>query len=114
MEKTIQAFVRTGNIARKAEAAAAVDEAAFVEQVEKELYGAYQAAAEKAESQLATQDHAAAIASLSALAAPIDAFFEGVMVMDKDEKIKNNRLGLLKLIDALVCKIADFSKIVLA
>ena len=114
MEKTIQAFVRTGNIARKAEAAASVDEAAFAEQVEKELYGAYQAAAEKAESQLATQDYAAAIASLSALAAPIDAFFEGVMVMDKDEKIKNNRLGLLKLIDALVCKIADFSKIVLA
>ena len=91
-----------------------MDEAAFAEQVEKELYGAYQAAAEKAESQLATQDYAAAIASLSALAAPIDAFFEGVMVMDKDEKIKNNRLGLLKLIDALVCKIADFSKIVLA
>lgn len=114
MEKTIQAFVRTGNIARKAEAAASVDEAAFAEQVEKELYGAYQAAAEKAESQLAAQDYAAAIASLSALAAPIDAFFEGVMVMDKDEKIKNNRLGLLKLIDALVCKIADFSKIVLA
>lgn len=114
MEKTIQAFVRTGNIARKAEAAASVDEAAFAEQVEKELYGAYQAAAEKAESQLATQDYAAAIASLSALAAPVDAFFEGVMVMDKDEKIKNNRLGLLKLIDALVCKIADFSKIVLA
>ncbi len=114
MEKTIQAFVRTGNIARKAEAAAAVDEAAFAEQVEKELYGAYQAAAEKAEGQLAARDYAAAIVSLSGLAAPIDAFFEGVMVMDKDEKIKNNRLGLLKLIDALVCKIADFSKIVLA
>ena len=114
MEKTIQAFVRTGNIARKAEAAAAVDEAVFVEQVEKELYGAYRAAAEKAEKELAAQDYAAAIVSLSGLAAPIDAFFEGVMVMDKDEKIKNNRLGLLKLIDALVCKIADFSKIVLA
>ena len=114
MEKTIQAFVRTGNIARKAEAAAAVDEAVFAEQVEKELYSAYQAAAEKAASQLAAQDYVAAIASLSALASPIDAFFDGVMVMDKDEKIKNNRLGLLKLIDALVCKIADFSKIVLA
>ena len=114
MEKTIQAFVRTGNIARKAEAAAAVDEAVFAEQVEKELYSAYQAAAEKAASQLAAQDYAAAIASLSALASPIDAFFDGVMVMDKDETVKNNRLGLLKLIDALVCKIADFSKIVLA
>ena len=114
MEKTIQAFVRTGNIARKAEAAAAVDEAVFVEQVEKDLYGAYQAVAEKAAKELAAQDYGAAITSLAELSAPIDAFFEGVMVMDKDEKIKNNRLGLLKLIDALVCKIADFSKIVLA
>ncbi len=35
------------------------------------------------------------------------------MVMDKDEKIKNNRLGLLKAVDQLICKVADFSKIVL-
>lgn len=36
------------------------------------------------------------------------------MVMDKDEKIKNNRLCLLKSIDQLVSRIADFTKIVLA
>ena len=36
------------------------------------------------------------------------------MVMDKDEKIKDNRLGLLKSIDQLVGRIADFTKIVLA
>ena len=115
MEKTIQAFVRTGNIARKAEdVQAAVEAGLLAEQVEKDLCKAYEAAASKVEKEIATQDYAGAIATLSQLAAPIDAFFDGVMVMDKDEKIKNNRLGLLKLVDNLICQVADFSKIVLA
>lgn len=115
MEKTIQAFVRTGNIARKAEdVQAAVEADLLAEQVEKDLCKAYEAASAKAEKEIAAQDYAGAIATLSQLAAPIDAFFDGVMVMDKDEKIKNNRLGLLKLVDNLVCQVADFSKIVLA
>lgn len=115
MEKTIQAFVRTGNIARKAEdVQAAVEADILAEQVEKDLYKAYEDAASKVEKEVAAQDYAGAIATLSQLAAPIDAFFDGVMVMDKDEKIKNNRLGLLKLVDNLICQVADFSKIVLA
>lgn len=115
MEKTIQAFVRTGNIARKAEdVQASVEADLLAEQVEKDLCKAYEAAAAKVEKEIAAQDYAGAIATLSQLAAPIDAFFDGVMVMDKDEKIKNNRLGLLKLVDNLVCQVADFSKIVLA
>lgn len=115
MEKTIQAFVRTGNIARKAEdVQAAVEADILAEQVEKDLYKAYEVAASKVEKEIATRDYAGAIATLSQLAAPIDAFFDGVMVMDKDEKIKNNRLGLLKLVDNLICQVADFSKIVLA
>lgn len=115
MEKTIQAFVRTGNIARKAEdVQAAVEADLLAEQVEKDLYKAYEDAASKVEKEIVAQDYAGAIATLSQLAAPIDAFFDGVMVMDKDEKIKNNRLGLLKLVDNLICQVADFSKIVLA
>ncbi len=115
MEKTIQAFVRTGNIARKAEdVQAAVEAGVLAEQVEKDLCKAYEDASDKAEKEIAAQDYAGAIATLSQLAAPIDAFFDGVMVMDKDEKIKNNRLGLLKLVDNLICQVADFSKIVLA
>ena len=115
MEKTIQAFVRTGNIARKAEdVQAAVEADILAEQVEKDLYKAYEVAASKVEKEIVAQDYAGVIATLSQLAAPIDAFFDGVMVMDKDEKIKNNRLGLLKLVDNLICQVADFSKIVLA
>lgn len=115
MEKTIQAFVRTGNIARKAEdVAAVVDAGLFADKVENDLYAAYEKAAAESDKQIATQDYAGAIGTLKELAVPIDAFFDGVMVMDKDAKVKANRLGLLKLVDNLICRIADFSKIVLA
>lgn len=115
MEKTIQSFVRAGNIARKVEdAAAVVDAGLFVDKVENDLYAAYEKAAAETEKQIAVQDYAGAIVTLKNLAAPIDAFFGGVMVMDKDAKVKANRLGLLKLVDNLICQIADFSKIVLA
>ena len=50
---------------------------------------------------------------MKALTAPINNFFDNVMVMDKDENIKHNRLALLKNIDDLIKTIADFSKIVL-
>ena len=66
------------------------------------------------ESLIAGQDFAGAIDALTELARPIDKFFDDVMVMDKDEKIKGNRLGLLKSIDMLVAQVADFSKVVLA
>ena len=47
------------------------------------------------------------------LAKAIDAFFDAVMVMDKDERIKTNRLSLLKAIDNYLLETADYSKIVL-
>ena len=82
MEKTIQAFVRTGNIARKAEdVQAAVEADLLAEQVEKDLCKAYEAAASKVEKEIAAQDYAGAIATLSQLAAPIDAFFDGDIVI---------------------------------
>jgi glycyl-tRNA synthetase beta chain len=42
----------------------------------------------------------------------VDAFFEAVMVMAKDEKVKFNRLSLLEAVAKLFHRVADFSKIV--
>ena len=108
----IQAFVRAANLAKKADAAA-INEALFNTDEEKSLYQVYTATASSVDSLVAGHDYDGAIDALTELSAPIDAFFDGVMVMDKDEKIKNNRLGLLKSIDALVNRVADFSKVVL-
>jgi glycyl-tRNA synthetase beta chain len=113
MTKTIQAYVRAGNLAKKAKTAV-IDATLFKTDEEKALYQAYTSAASAVESLIEGQDYVGAIDALADLAAPINAFFDAVMVMDKNEKIKNNRLGLLKSVDVLLGKVADFSKIVLA
>ena len=108
----IQAFVRVANLARKA-GSADVDVSLFTAEEEKSLYQAYTSTASALESLIAGQDYTGAIDALSELSRPIDAFFDGVMVMDKDEKIKANRLGLLRGTDLLIGRVADFTKIVL-
>ena len=109
----VQAFVRVANLAKKA-ASAEVSADLFQTDAERNLFAAYEKAAAAVGSDIASESSAEAITALAALAAPIDTCFDDVMVMDKDEKIKNNRLGLLKSIDQLVSRIADFTKIVLA
>ncbi|WP_028129714.1 glycine--tRNA ligase subunit beta [Selenomonas sp. AE3005] len=108
----IQAFVRASNLAKKAEAGE-ISESLFAADEEKNLYDVYKSTASSVASLVDGQDYAGAIDALKELAKPIDAFFDAVMVMDKDEKVKNNRLSLLKAIDTLVNRVADFSKIVL-
>ena len=51
------------------------------------------------------------IKSLNALIQPIVEFFEKVLVMDKDEKIKNNRLALLSSLKAKFSVVCDFEKL---
>jgi glycyl-tRNA synthetase beta chain len=68
----------------------------------------------RVEKGIAEKDFGAALNKLSALRPHVDAFFDNVMVMDKDEKVRFNRLSLLAEISALFHKIADFSKIVTA
>ena len=57
-------------------------------------------------------DYVSAFKLLKELMPAIDAFFEKVMVMDKDEAVKNNRIALLKHLNLMFLKVADFSKIV--
>jgi glycyl-tRNA synthetase beta chain len=49
---------------------------------------------------------------LATLYVPLNRFFEGVLVMDPDEAIRNNRLSLLSWVRTLFDEFADFSKIV--
>ncbi len=109
--KAVQAFVRTGNIAKQAESDT-VDTSVFGTDAEKNLYQAYETAKGTVENCIEKQDYAGAIEALVKIAAPIDAFFDAVMVMDPDEKIRNARLGLLKSIQVLLLEVADFGKLV--
>lgn len=54
-------------------------------------------------------DYAAALSRLASLQAPVDSFFEEVMVMDDDPAIRQNRLALLKKLSDLFLRAADIS-----
>lgn len=102
----VQSFVRVGNIARMTETGI-VDPALFQAAEEGALHSAYERAVAARATGVDT------LAAEQALARAIDAFFDAVMVMDKDTRIKNNRLTLLKVIDNYLLWTADYSKIVL-
>jgi glycyl-tRNA synthetase beta chain len=78
------------------------------------LFSSFDNIKTRVEKGIAEEDFNAALNKLAALRPPVDAFFDNVMVMDKDEKVRFNRLSLLAEISALFHKIADFSKIVTA
>jgi len=89
----------------------AVDEAVLTDAEEKALASALGKAAADAEDALMVEDFEKAMAALSSLRAPIDAFFERVTVNADDEALRANRLALLSQIRAAVNTVADFSLI---
>ncbi|MDZ4166785.1 MAG: glycine--tRNA ligase subunit beta [Coriobacteriia bacterium] len=56
-------------------------------------------------------DYDAALAALADLRAPVDAFFEAVLVMDPDERLRRNRLALLNRLTGLFADFADFGRL---
>ena len=104
---------RVGNILKKADQAvqAQVNEAVLAEAAEKDLYAALQAVAPKAQQQFAAGDYTASLQTLAALRAPVDAFFEHVMVNAEDPALKANRLGLLATLHEAMNRVADLSRL---
>ena len=89
----------------------AVDPSLFENETESELFNAYDVIGTKAFKFIEAGDFTSSLTELAALKGPVDRFFESVLVMAKDEKIKFNRLSLLEKISVLFHKIADFSYI---
>ena len=78
---------------------------------EKALVDAIDAAEPKAIKAVADEDFTAAMAALSTLRGPIDAFFDKVTVNDPDPGTRKRRLNLLARFRDAVNAVADFSKI---
>ena len=89
---------RARNILRKVEGVLpeAIDASKLVEPAERELHDALVAALADTDASLAARDYVAVLSRLAALRAPVDAFFDTVMVMADDPAIRDNRLALLK------------------
>ncbi|MBB3455884.1 glycyl-tRNA synthetase beta chain [Rhizobium sp. BK313] len=88
-----------------------VSEALLKLDAEKDLFAAIKAASAEASDAIAKEDFRSAMAALSKLRAPVDRFFEDVLVNDEDAAIRANRLALLRLIREATGTVADFSKI---
>ncbi|MDO9290150.1 MAG: glycine--tRNA ligase subunit beta [Hydrogenophaga sp.] len=103
---------RIGNILKKSEGeGAAVQESRLVEAAEQELFAAMQKTVPAADAEFANGDYTASLMTLAALRAPVDAFFDGVMVNAEDPALKANRLGLLKHLHEAMNRVADLSRL---
>jgi glycyl-tRNA synthetase beta chain len=106
-------FKRVVNIIRRAEdfTPGAVDAALFEHPSEAALLGAFQTLQSQVQEDLRHGRHDEALARVATLRAPVDAFFDDVMVMAEDLRLRRNRLSLLALIAGLFDAFADFSKL---
>ena len=103
---------RIANILKKAgEVDAHVNTALLSEDAEKQLHAAMQQLLPPSEAQFKAGDYTASLQTLAALRAPVDAFFEGVMVNADEMDLRLNRQGLLKMLHAAMNRVADLSRL---
>ncbi|PZU87374.1 MAG: glycine--tRNA ligase subunit beta [Shinella sp.] len=89
----------------------AVSDALLKLDAEQALFAAIKVASAEAADAVAKEDFRSAMQALSKLRAPVDTFFDDVLVNDEDAAIRANRLALLKAIREATGTVADFSKI---
>ena len=89
--------------------AGAVDPGLFAAEEERALHAALEAAAPRVATELQAEHFEAAMAALAGLRAPVDAFFEQVLVNADDAAVRQNRLRLLSQVQGAMGQVADFS-----
>ncbi|MFE4711309.1 glycine--tRNA ligase subunit beta [Paenibacillus sp. NPDC056722] len=108
---TVDSLTRVSNLAAKA-TEVTIDPALLVEAAEAKLYETWQALHTPYREALASKQAEEALTILSGLKDAVTGFFDSVMVMAEDEKVRANRLALLAGIDADSKIFADFGKLV--
>ncbi len=93
------------------EAKGAVEASKLAEPAEQALHAALEVTLPAARAGVESEDFAAAMGALAGLRAPVDAFFEAVLVNDPDAGLRRNRLLLLSRLREALSAVADFSKI---
>jgi glycyl-tRNA synthetase beta chain len=103
---------RIGNILKKApEVDAHVSVALLKEPAETALHSAMGLVLPEAHKQFEAGDYTASLQTLAVLRAPVDAFFDGVMVNAEEMDLRLNRQGLLKSLHVAMNRVADLSKL---
>ena len=103
---------RIGNILKKAgEVDAHANPALFKEDAEKNLHAAMGKLVPESTAQFEAGDYTASLQTLAALRAPVDAFFDDVMVNAEEMDLRLNRQGLLKSLHVAMNRVADLSRL---
>jgi len=104
---------RVGNILKKVEGSveAKVEASLLQEAAEIALHAALVDVVPQADAAFDTGDYTESLQALAALRAPVDAFFDGVMVNADDPALRANRLGLLAHLHVAMNRVADLSKL---
>jgi glycyl-tRNA synthetase beta chain len=103
-------FKRVGNIVKEGVDSRVLPEL-FEDAAEGDLYVCLQQVEGKVASAQACGDYLAALTEIATLKQGVDLFFEKVMVMAEDERVRGNRLALLTGIARLFARLADFSRL---
>jgi glycyl-tRNA synthetase beta chain len=104
---------RVGNILRKAEVdtGGEIDPALLQAPAEQALHQALNRIMPEADAAFAAGDYTASLQALAALKAPVDQFFDTVMVNTEDAALRHNRLALLAQMQKTMNRIADISRL---
>jgi glycyl-tRNA synthetase beta subunit len=78
---------------------------------EKALHAAVGQLVPQADAKFQAGDYTGSLQMLAALRAPVDAFFDGVMVNAEEADLRLNRLGLLALLHRAMNRVADLSRL---
>lgn len=107
LDEVTTAYNRVANLAHRAPGTY-VDKSLFEDISEKELYRTLQAVENSLKSLTVPEQR---LEKLQVLKQPIDHFFDNVMVMVDDQKLRDNRLNMLAALKATFNRVADFSKL---
>jgi glycyl-tRNA synthetase beta chain len=114
-ESLVAANKRVANIlkqaASKGESFGTAEASRLKESAEVALHGALSSVSAIAKSKLDAGDYSGYLAAFAALKEPVDRFFDEVMVMDKDEGLRRNRLALLSDLRREMNRVADIAKL---
>lgn len=88
------------------------EESILQEAAEKKLYEIYKIKENEIKKLIENKEYQKTFSILSSLYEPLDNFFKEIMVMTEDDKLKNNRIALLSLVDKIFKNMLDFSSLI--
>jgi glycyl-tRNA synthetase beta chain len=109
-DEFLLAAKRINNIAPK-ERVPAVNRKLFSQKEESDLYDGYEKLSGQLKDLLSTGQYETSLSLLLTLTGPINRFFDKVLIMDKDDQVRMNRLSLIKDVKTLIMQVSDFSRL---